>query len=83
MKNEMCTSSERKFIVMSPVSGKAVQNWSFAGRPHIQFCSNPEWALKSPDEEGARDTLETLQKHFPGQKLVVVPVTFKTIVEIG
>ena len=31
MKNEMCTSSERKFIVMSPVSGKAVQNWSFAG----------------------------------------------------
>ncbi len=67
-----------KYIVMNPKTGKAVQNWCFAGKKHIIYCDDPEWAMKHEKEEDAKDTLDYLIKNFPGQQLVVMKIT-KTV----
>ena len=73
----------RKFIIVSPKTGKPVQNWTFAGKKHILYCQTPEWAMKHENEEDANKTLEYLKKEFPDQVLVVMPVTIETIFKVG
>ena len=73
----------RKFIIVSPKTGKPVQNWTFAGKKHILYCQTPEWAMKHEKEEDANKTLVYLKKEFPDQVLVVMPVTIETIYKVG
>jgi hypothetical protein len=66
------------YIVVNPAAGgKAVQSWSFAKTKHIEYCTDPEWAMKFGCEEGARRTVDYLKKNFPGQNLVVMKVQFE------
>ena len=72
-----------KYIIVCPKNGKAVQNWSFADRKHIIYCSSPEWAMKWDDEDSAKRRMEFLKANFPGQELTVLRVTFNMTVTIG
>jgi hypothetical protein len=72
-----------KYIIVCPKNGKAVQNWSFADRKHIIYCSSPEWAMKWDEEDSAKRRMEFLKANFPGQELTVLRVTFNTTVTIG
>lgn len=72
-----------KYIIVCPKNGKAVQNWSFADRKHIIYCSNPEWSMKWDDEDSAKRRIEFLKANFPGQELTVLRVTFKMTITIG
>lgn len=72
-----------KFIIVNTKSGKAVQNWSFAERKHIIYCSSPEWAMKWDEEDSAKRRMEFLKANFPGQELTVLRVTFNMTVTIG
>lgn len=73
----------RKFIIVSPKTGKPVQTWTFAGKKHILYCKTPEWAMKHEKEEDANETLAYLKKEFPDQMLVVMPVTIETVFKVG
>jgi len=72
-----------KYIIVCPKNGKAVQNWSFADRKHIIYCSSPEWAMKWEEEDSAKRRMEFLKANFPGQELTILRVTFNTTVTIG
>lgn len=72
-----------KYIIVCPKNGKAVQNWSFADRKHIIYCSSPEWAMKWDDEDSAKRRMEFLKANFPGQELTVLKVTFNMTITIG
>lgn len=72
-----------KYIIVCPKNGKAIQNWSFADRKHIIYCSSPEWAMKWDDEDSAKRRMEFLKANFPGQELTVLRVTFNMTVTIG
>lgn len=72
-----------KYIIVCPKNGKAVQNWSFADRKHIIYCSSPEWAMKWDDEDSAKRRMEFLKANFPGQELTVLRVTFNMTITIG
>ena len=71
-----------KYIIVCPKNGKAVQNWSFADRKHIIYCSSPEWAMKWDDEDSAKCRMEFLKANFPGQELTVLRVTFNMTITI-
>jgi hypothetical protein len=72
-----------KYIIVCPKNGKAVQNWSFADRKHIIYCSSPEWAMKWDEEDSAKRRMEFLKANFPGQELTVLRVTINTTITIG
>lgn len=67
-----------KYIIVNPVTGKAVQNWCFAGKKHIIYCNSPEWSMKHEKKESAERTLKYLNDNFPGQPLTVLKMT-KTV----
>ena len=72
-----------KYIIVNPATGKAVQNWSFADKKHILYCTSPEWAMKFADEESAKRRVDFLKKNFNAQNLTVLKVTFNTTVTFG
>lgn len=72
-----------KYIIVNPATGKAVQSWSFAHKKHIDYCTNPEWAMKFIDEESANRRVEFLKDNFNAQNLTVLKVTFNTTVTFG
>ena len=72
-----------KYIIVNPATGKAVQNWSFADKKHILYCTSPEWAMKFADEESAKRRVDFLKKNFNVQNLTVLKVTFNTTVTFG
>ena len=72
-----------KYIIVNPATGKAVQNWSFADKKHILYCTSPEWAMKFADEESANRRVDFLKKNFNVQNLTVLKVTFNTTVTFG
>jgi len=66
-----------QYIIVNPaVSGKAVQSWSFAKPKHVEYCTDPSWAMKFGCEEGARATAEYIKKNFQVQNLAVMKVQF-------
>lgn len=72
-----------KYIIVNPATGKAVQNWSFADKKHIIYCTSPEWAMMHESEDSANRTLDYLKKNFNAQNLTVLKVTFTTTVTFG
>lgn len=82
-KQSFCTYSQSSFIIMSS-NGKCVQGFTFAGKKHITFCNDPWWAAKRDTRKAADEFLDFLKLNFPVKlSLMVVPATFKQIVEIG
>lgn len=76
-------STRTKFIVVNTRTGKAVQNWSYADRRHIVFCTDPEWAMGHPDMKSAQRTADLLKKDFGDDRLVAMKVTITTTVSFG
>lgn len=76
-------STRIKFIVVNTRTGKAVQNWSYADRRHIVFCTDPEWAMGHPDMESAQRTADLLKKDFSDEHLTAMKVTITTTVSFG
>lgn len=72
-----------KYIIVNPATGKAVQNWSFADKKHILYCTSPKWAMKFVDEESAKRCVDFLKKNFNAQNLTVLKVTFNTTITFG
>lgn len=76
-------STRIKFIVVNTRTGKAVQNWSYADRRHIVFCTDTEWAMGHPDMESAQRTADLLKKDFGDEHLTAMKVTITTTVSFG
>ena len=76
-------STRIKFIVINTRTGKAVQNWSYADRRHIVFCTDPEWAMGHPDMGAAQRTADLLKKDFGDDRLTAMKVTITTTVSFG
>lgn len=71
------------FIIVNTATGKPVQTWNYAGKSHIIYCENPEWAMQCDTEAGANDTMDYLKKNFREPRLSVMRVTFTTTVTFG
>lgn len=72
-----------KYIIVNSATGKAVQNWSFADKKHIVYCTSPEWSMKFVDEKSANRRVDFLKKNFNAQNLTVLKVTITTTVTFG
>lgn len=71
-------NNDIKYIILNTRTGKAVQNWCFAGRKHIIYCNSPDWAMKFETKESADHRLDYLNDNFPDQTLTVMKMT-KTV----
>lgn len=71
-----------KYIILN-LNGKAVQNWSFSTKRHIQYCQSPEWAMKFDEEKAAARWKDILNKNFPKERLVIMKIKIETTIIVG
>ena len=71
-------SNMEKYIILNTKTGKAVQNWCFAGKKHIIYCNSPDWAMKFETKESAESRRDYLTDNFPDKTLTVMKMT-KTV----
>ena len=61
----------RKFIIVSPKTGKPVQNWTFAGKKHILYASSGFLFDVFPELTRivGRDTVSSQSRSMAGQRM--------------